>query len=87
MCLALPVRIAELIDEFSAVADIGGVRKEINIALIDDLQVGDYVILHVGFALKKLDQEEAERTLALFAELHNATSFEGDSSLLSEEES
>ncbi|MDR9469434.1 HypC/HybG/HupF family hydrogenase formation chaperone [Marinospirillum sp.] len=44
-------------------------RKNINTALVDDLQVGDYVILHVGVALKKLDQEEAEKTLALFGEL------------------
>ena len=79
MCLALPVRIAEIIDEFTAIADIGGVRKSINIALLDDLEVGDYVILHVGFALKKLDQQEAERTLALFAEMQNVTSFEADS--------
>ncbi|WP_432698432.1 HypC/HybG/HupF family hydrogenase formation chaperone [Marinobacterium sp. YM272] len=69
MCLAIPVRIEELIDEERALADIGGLRKEINVALVDDLSVGDYVILHVGYALNKLDPQEAERTLALFAEL------------------
>lgn len=69
MCLAIPVRIEELIDAERALADIGGVRKEINIALVDDLSVGDYVILHVGYALNKLDPEEAARTLALFEEL------------------
>ncbi|WP_027852286.1 HypC/HybG/HupF family hydrogenase formation chaperone [Marinobacterium litorale] len=69
MCLAIPVRIEKLIDEERALADIGGVRKEINIALVDDLQVGDYVILHVGYALNKLDPEEAAKTLALFEEL------------------
>ncbi|SEG27852.1 HypC/HybG/HupF family hydrogenase formation chaperone [Marinobacterium lutimaris] len=69
MCLAIPVRIEELIDAERAMADIGGVRKEINIALVDDLSVGDYVILHVGYALNKLDPEEAARTLALFEEL------------------
>lgn len=69
MCLAIPVRIEALIDEERALADIGGVRKEINIALVDDLRVGDYVILHVGYALNKLDPEEAARTLALFEEL------------------
>ncbi|WP_415890738.1 HypC/HybG/HupF family hydrogenase formation chaperone [Neptuniibacter sp. SY11_33] len=69
MCLAIPVRIEEIIDTESAIADIGGVRKEINIALIADLNVGDYVIMHVGYALNKIDPEEAARTLALFAEL------------------
>lgn len=69
MCLAIPVRIEQLIDEERALADIGGVRKEINIALVDDLQEGDYVILHVGYALNKLDPAEAARTLALFEEL------------------
>ncbi|WP_338031811.1 HypC/HybG/HupF family hydrogenase formation chaperone [Ectothiorhodospira shaposhnikovii] len=58
-------------DEQTATANLGGVRKNINIALVDDLQVGDYVILHVGVALKKLDQEEAEKTLALFGELES----------------
>ncbi len=48
-------------------------RKTINVALIEDLAVGDYVILHVGYALNKLDPEEAERTLALFAELEGGT--------------
>lgn len=69
MCLAIPVRIAQLLDAERALADIGGVRKEINIALLDEVQVGDYVILHVGYALTKLDPQEAARTLALFAEL------------------
>lgn len=69
MCLAIPVRIEELIDNERAIADIGGVRKEINIALVDGLAVGDYVILHVGYALNRLDPEEATRTLALFDEL------------------
>jgi len=69
MCLAIPVRIEQLLDEQSAVATIGGLRKTINVSLLDDLQVGDYVILHVGFALQKLDEAEAMRTLALLAEL------------------
>ena len=69
MCLAIPVRIEQLLDEQSAVATIGGLRKTINVSLLDDLQVGDYVILHVGFALQKLDEAEAMRTLALLEEL------------------
>lgn len=69
MCLAIPVRIEEVLGAEAAIADIGGVRKEINVALISDLAVGDYVIMHVGYALNKIDPQEAERTLALFAEL------------------
>ena len=69
MCLAIPVRIEQLLDAQSAVATIGGLRKTINVSLLDDLQVGDYVILHVGFALQKLDEAEAMRTLALLEEL------------------
>jgi len=69
MCLAIPVEVVEILDSDMAIADIGGVRKEINVALIEDLVVGDYVILHVGYALNKIDPEEARKTLELFAEL------------------
>ena len=69
MCLALPVRIVELQDNEIALADVGGIRKAISLALVDDVQVGDFVIAHVGYAINKLDPDEAEKTLALFAEL------------------
>lgn len=49
--------------------DLGGVRKEVSIDLVDDAQVDDYVIIHVGYAIGKIDPDEAARTLALFAEL------------------
>jgi hydrogenase expression/formation protein HypC len=67
MCLAVPVRVIELHGADEALVDLGGVRKAISLALVDDIAVGDYVILHVGYALAKLDAAEAERTLALFA--------------------
>jgi hydrogenase expression/formation protein HypC len=69
MCLAIPARVVELMENDGARVDLGGVRKEISLALVDDVAVGDYVIVHVGYALSKLDPEEAEKTLALFAEL------------------
>jgi hydrogenase expression/formation protein HypC len=69
MCLAIPALIEQLIAEDSAIVNLGGVRKQVSLALVEDVAVGDYVIVHVGYALQKLDQEEAERTLALFAEL------------------
>lgn len=69
MCLAIPVCVEQLAAEGIAVVNLGGVRKEISLALVDDIKPGDYVIVHVGFALQKLDPAEAERTLALFAEM------------------
>jgi hydrogenase expression/formation protein HypC len=69
MCLAIPARIEEFTTADKAIVNLGGVRKEISLALVDDTAVGDYVIVHVGYALQKLDQEEAERTLEMFAEM------------------
>ena len=69
MCLAIPARIEELTTPGNAIVNLGGVRKEISLALVDDAVIGDYVIVHVGYALQKLDREEAERTLQLFAEM------------------
>lgn len=68
MCLALPVRVIERVGESDAIVDLGGIRKQISLALVDDVAVGDYVILHVGYALSRLDPVEAENTLALFRE-------------------
>jgi hydrogenase expression/formation protein HypC len=69
MCLAIPARVAELLDNDGAVVELGGVRKEISLALVDGVVVGDYVIVHVGYALNRLDPEEAAKTLQLFAEI------------------
>lgn len=71
MCLALPARIVEIREQDIGIVDLGGVRKEVSLALVDDLQVDDYVIVHVGYALSKLDPEEAERTLRIFAEMES----------------
>jgi hydrogenase expression/formation protein HypC len=68
MCLAIPVRVVELLDGDTAVVDLDGIRKEVSLQLLDGVQVGDYVILHVGYALSRLDPEEAARTLELFAQ-------------------
>lgn len=69
MCLAVPARITALTDGDQAVVDLAGARKEISLALVEDCAVGDYVIVHVGYALQKLDPAEAEKTLALFAQM------------------
>jgi hydrogenase expression/formation protein HypC len=72
MCLALPARIVECLADDMAVIDLGGVKKEISLGLVEDVGVGDYVIVHVGYAIAKLDPAEAEKTLALFTELGQA---------------
>ncbi len=69
MCLAIPVRVIEVLANQKAIIDLSGVRKEISTALLDTVAVGEYVILHVGFAIGKLDPDEALRTLALFDEI------------------
>jgi hydrogenase expression/formation protein HypC len=69
MCLAIPALVVELRPNDQAVVNLGGIRKEISVALVDGAQVGDYVIVHVGHAIGTIDPEEAQRTLALFAEL------------------
>lgn len=69
MCLAIPAQVVELRDGDNAVVDLAGVRKEISLSLVENVALGDYVIVHVGYALNKLDPEEAAKTLALFAEL------------------
>jgi hydrogenase expression/formation protein HypC len=74
MCLAIPARIVELVGDEEAVVDLDGIRKRISVTFVDGASVGDYVIVHVGFALTRLDTEEAERTLALIAEVNDAMS-------------
>ena len=69
MCLAIPARVVEKLEGDQAVVDLSGVRKPVSLALVPEAQVGDYVIVHVGFAIGMVDPEEAARTLELFAEL------------------
>jgi hydrogenase expression/formation protein HypC len=69
MCLAVPARITKLHDNQMATVDIDGVQQEISVALLEDVAVGEYVIIHVGYALNKLDPDEAAKTLELFEEL------------------
>ncbi|MGP0060996.1 MAG: HypC/HybG/HupF family hydrogenase formation chaperone [Beijerinckiaceae bacterium] len=68
MCLAIPARVIELLPDDLAKISLDGVIKTISLALVEDVSVGDYVVLHVGYALTKIDSDEAEHTLALFAE-------------------
>ncbi|MCC7327663.1 MAG: HypC/HybG/HupF family hydrogenase formation chaperone [Burkholderiales bacterium] len=68
MCLAIPARIVEMPDPETALVDVGGVRKQISLALVEGVACGDYVIVHVGYALTRLDPDEAQRTLDTFAQ-------------------
>lgn len=73
MCLAIPARLIEIRPGYLGVVDLGGIRKEISIALVQGVAVGDYVIVHVGHAIGRIDPEEAERTLAMFGEISEAS--------------
>lgn len=68
MCLAIPARVEELLPDDMARVSVDGVGKLVSVALVDGLAVGDYVVLHVGYALAKIDEEEAMATLALLRE-------------------
>lgn len=76
MCLAIPARIISLHDEKMATVEIGGVQREVSLALVDAAE-NDYVIVHVGIAISKLDEDEAQKTLALFADLESAQDSSG----------
>ena len=70
MCLAIPARVIEIFGDERARIELGGVTKEISLSLVDGVQVGDYVIVHVGFAIARLDPDEAACTLATIAAMH-----------------
>lgn len=70
MCLAIPAQITQIeTGTDQAIVTVGGVCKTISLALIDDAAVGDYVLIHVGYALNKLSVEDAEYTLRLIEEM------------------
>jgi len=69
MCLAVPVRVVALLDDQWVEAEVGGVLTRVSIALIDGVALGDFVIVHAGFAITRLDVQEAEKSLALFDEI------------------
>lgn len=71
MCLAIPGKIVEIVDAANQLAkiDIGGVRRNVNIAMLDDVNIGDYVLVHVGFAMSKINEQEAQETWRLLEEM------------------
>ena len=69
MCLAVPAEVLELKENEMALTELGGVRKEVSLMLVDDVEAGDYVLVHAGFAIEKIDKVEAENALELFEEI------------------
>jgi len=84
MCLAMPVEVIELLPGDNARVAVDGVAREISLALVEGVKPGDFVLLHVGYAIGKLDRAEAEATLAQFAalaasdDLNDANAARGD---------
>ncbi len=76
MCLAVPARIIEVRDGLLGLVELGGVVREVSFALLPGVAVGDYVLLHAGYALQKVDTVEAEETLRLLAEMVEAAGAE-----------
>ena len=71
MCLAVPAKIIRIKGK-KALADFGGIQREISLSLLDRIKLGDYVIVHTGFAIQKLDKKDAEETLRMWKEIANA---------------
>lgn len=69
MCLAIPAKVEAVEADDMAVVAIENVRKRISTALLDDVDTGDYVLVHVGYALHRLSEEEAQKTLSLMAQV------------------
>jgi hydrogenase expression/formation protein HypC len=73
MCLAIPGKIVEIVDQENRIAkvEVGGVKRNVNIGMLeeDEVRVGDYVLIHVGFAMSKVDEQEAEETLRVLKEI------------------
>jgi hydrogenase expression/formation protein HypC len=74
MCLAIPGRVVEILDEENRLAkvDVSGVLRTVNVGLLDGVRDGDWVLIHVGFALSKVDEDEAQATLALLQQMGDA---------------
>ena len=74
MCLAIPAQVVELVDAESAIAkaELSGVRRNVSLALCPEAAPGDWVLVHVGFALQRIDEEEARKTLALLEQMGDA---------------
>ena len=71
MCLAVPMKIVE-IKANQALVELGGLKKKISLGLLEKISVGDYVVVHAGFAIQRLDEEEARKTLSALRQMAEA---------------
>jgi hydrogenase expression/formation protein HypC len=72
MCLAVPMKLVERRDD-TGVVELGGVRREVQLGFVPDLEIGDYVLVHAGFVIERLQPEQAEADLRLLRELLDAS--------------
>ena len=84
MCLGIPAQIVSLPEDGLATAEVSGVRREVSTALVPEAKKGDWVLVHVGFALHTIDEEEAARTLELLEEIDWPSPGEPDPSATSD---
>jgi len=68
VCLAVPAKVLEIKGD-KGIVDFGGIRREVNLSLVDNVKIGDYVLIHVGFAIQKIEKKEAEETLKIWQEM------------------
>ena len=73
MCIGVPSKIVEINDNM-AIAEVGGVQRQTRLDLLSEVNIGDYVIIHAGFAIQKIDAEEAVETLRLIREMTDEVS-------------
>ena len=69
MCLAVPAEVIEVLEGELAMVDVGGAKTKVSLSLVDGVSVGDYVLVHAGFAIETIDEEEARKTIELIEEL------------------
>jgi hydrogenase expression/formation protein HypC len=74
MCLSIPAKV-EKIENDMATVSVGGTRYEASLQMLDDVKVGDYILMHTGFAIQKLDPEEAEQSLKVFKEFEELNEY------------
>jgi hydrogenase expression/formation protein HypC len=77
MCLAVPMQVVER-REFDGAAEVGGVRREVSLMMCPEALLGDYVLVHAGYAITRIDEEEAQRTLELIEQVVGTMANEGD---------
>ena len=72
MCLGIPMKVVDIDEDRMGTVEMGGVRREVGLHLVDEVEIGEYVIVHAGFAIGRLDEKEAQETLALLRDLTEA---------------